>query len=73
MNEVVLDASAIMAILDREPGAEKLTTNLLEHAVVSTVNLAEIQTVLVNRGVAPDDAGGTRAARFARPIAPGRS
>ena len=56
MNEVVLDASAIMAILDREPGAEKLTADLLMHAVVSAVNLAEIQTVLVNRGEAPADA-----------------
>jgi PIN domain nuclease of toxin-antitoxin system len=56
MNEVVLDASAILAILDREPGAEKLTTDLLDHAVVSAVNLAEIQTVLVNRGASPDDA-----------------
>lgn len=56
MNEVVLDASAIMAILDQEPGADKLTTDLLDHAVVSAVNLAEIQTVLVNRGAAPEDA-----------------
>lgn len=56
MNEVVLDASAILAILDREPGAEKLTTELLNRALVSAVNLAEIQTVLVNRGQAHDDA-----------------
>jgi PIN domain nuclease of toxin-antitoxin system len=56
MNEVVLDASAVLAILDREPGADKLTTDLLKHAVISAVNLAEIQTVLVNRGIAPDDA-----------------
>ena len=56
MNEVVLDASAVMAILDREPGADKLTTDLLKHAVISAVNLAEIQAVLVNRGIAPDDA-----------------
>lgn len=56
MNEVVLDASAILAILDREPGAEKLTAELLDHAVVSAVNLAEIQTVLVSRGQAHDEA-----------------
>jgi len=56
MNEIVLDASAIMAILNGEPGADKLTTDLLDHAVVGAVNLAEVQTVLVNRGITPDDA-----------------
>lgn len=56
MNEVVLDASAILAVLDREPGAEKLTAELLNRAVVSSVNLAEIQTVLVSRGQAHDEA-----------------
>lgn len=56
MNEVVLDASAILAILDREPGAEKLPPELLNRALVSSVNLAEIQTVLVSRGQSHDEA-----------------
>lgn len=56
MNEVVLDASAILAILDREPGAEKLSLTLLSDAVASAVNLAEVQTVLVKRGIPPDEA-----------------
>lgn len=56
MNEFVLDASAIVAILDREPGYEKLTLEILSRAVASAVNVAEVQTVLVNRGMAPDDA-----------------
>lgn len=56
MNEFILDSSAILAILDREPGAEKLSLEILSHAVISAVNLAEVQTVLVNRGIPPDDA-----------------
>jgi PIN domain nuclease of toxin-antitoxin system len=56
MSKVVLDASAVMALLNREPGADNLTLDLLNRAVISAVNLAEIQTVLVNRGIAPDDA-----------------
>jgi PIN domain nuclease of toxin-antitoxin system len=46
----VLDASAILAVINNEPGAEKLTPDLLARAVVSTVNLAEVQTKLVSRG-----------------------
>src|SRR5258708_13157510 len=50
MNRIVLDASAILAAINSEPGAEKLTPDLLARAVVSTVNLAEVQTKLVSRG-----------------------
>jgi len=50
MNRIVLDASAILAVIGGEPGAEKLTPDLLALAVVSTVNLAEVQTKLVSRG-----------------------
>ncbi|MBZ5678977.1 MAG: type II toxin-antitoxin system VapC family toxin [Acidobacteriia bacterium] len=56
MNSIVLDASAIMAVLNREPGAETLTASLLTHAVSSTVNLAEVQSKLVARGIDLDDA-----------------
>jgi ribonuclease VapC len=51
MNEVVFDASAILALLLQEPGAEKLTGEILINAVASTVNLAEVQSKLVTRGV----------------------
>jgi PIN domain nuclease of toxin-antitoxin system len=50
MNRVVLDASAMLAVISGEPGAEKLTADLLARAVGSTVNLAEVQTKLVSRG-----------------------
>jgi ribonuclease VapC len=50
MIRIVLDASAILAVINAEPGAEKLTPELLSGAVGSTVNLAEVQTKLVSRG-----------------------
>ena len=56
MNEVVLDASAMLALLQNERGEEKLTDDLLEVAVASTVNLAEVQSKLVKKGHDPEDA-----------------
>jgi PIN domain nuclease of toxin-antitoxin system len=56
MNEVVLDASAILALLQSERGAEKLTDEILENAVASTVNLAEVQGKLVKSGFSGDEA-----------------
>ena len=56
MSKIVLDASALLAVINDEPGAEKLTPQLLEAAVVSTVNLAEAQGKLVREGTDPDEA-----------------
>jgi PIN domain nuclease of toxin-antitoxin system len=56
MNRAVLDASAILAVLFEERGAEKMTDELLSFAVVSAVNLAEVQTKLVKMGHPPEDA-----------------
>ena len=56
MSRVVLDASAVLALLNNEPGAEKLTPELLSDATCSTVNLAEVQTKLVSSGGSPDEA-----------------
>jgi PIN domain nuclease of toxin-antitoxin system len=50
MNRIVLDASAILAVIGGEPGTEKLTPALLARAVGSAVNLAEVQTKLGIRG-----------------------
>jgi PIN domain nuclease of toxin-antitoxin system len=52
----VLDASAILAVVHQEPGWDKLPNALLETAVVSTVNLAEVQSKLVSSGWSPEDA-----------------
>jgi PIN domain nuclease of toxin-antitoxin system len=56
MTRIVLDASAILAVIGGEPGAEKLTPALLARAVGSAVNLAEVQTKLVSRGWTPEQA-----------------
>jgi ribonuclease VapC len=55
MNKIVLDASAILALLNDEPGAEKITPELLSRATTSAVNLAEVQTILVREGGDPDE------------------
>ena len=56
MSRIVLDASALLAVLNGEAGADKLTPQLLRSATSSTVNLAEVQGKLVDRGLAPGDA-----------------
>jgi ribonuclease VapC len=56
MSSIVLDASAVMAVLNQEGGAERLTPNLLLNACCSAVNVAEVQSKLVERGLHPDDA-----------------
>ena len=56
MNEVVLDASAMLALIQHERGEEKLTAEILDDAVISTVNLAEVQSKLVKNGYQPDEA-----------------
>jgi ribonuclease VapC len=50
MSKVVLDASAVLAVINAEPGHETLTPELLANAVSSTVNLAEVHAKLVTRG-----------------------
>lgn len=56
MNDFVFDASAILAILQHERGAETLTDEIRRNAVVSTVNLAEVQAKLVKKGHDPEEA-----------------
>jgi PIN domain nuclease of toxin-antitoxin system len=54
MSKAVLDASAILAVIFKERGAEKLTDAILDDAVASTVNLAEVQAKLVTKGYDPE-------------------
>jgi PIN domain nuclease of toxin-antitoxin system len=56
MNEVVFDASAMLAFLQNERGAELLTKEIRLNAVASTVNLAEVQAKLVKFSNDPDRA-----------------
>ncbi len=55
MTTHVADASAILAMLDREPGHERVAAEL-PATVMSTVNLAEIVTSLINKGIPAADA-----------------
>jgi PIN domain nuclease of toxin-antitoxin system len=49
VSEIVLDASALMAVLREEPGAAAVEA-VLDAAAISTVNLSEVQAKLVERG-----------------------
>jgi PIN domain nuclease of toxin-antitoxin system len=49
----VLDASAVMAFIHRERGADRVAV-ALPAAVISAVNLAEVVTKLVERGTGGD-------------------
>lgn len=55
MSRVVLDASAVLALLNNEPGSDRLGPALCE-ATCSTVTLAEVQAKLVSEGGDPDEA-----------------
>lgn len=47
---IVLDASAILAILKREPGADRVK-EVLDRAAICAVNVAEVQSKLVDGGL----------------------
>jgi PIN domain nuclease of toxin-antitoxin system len=51
----VLDSSAILAVLNLETGA-KTVEPLLPDAIVSSINVAEVLTKLVERNIPLDDA-----------------
>ena len=56
MSRAVLDASVFLALLFEERGAEKMTDEIMDSAVISAVNLAEVQSKLVKLGHPPEDA-----------------
>jgi ribonuclease VapC len=49
MAECVVDASAILALMQREPGAD-LVADAISRGVASAVNLAEVAAKLAERG-----------------------
>ena len=55
-SSIVLDSSAILAVIFGEPGSDKLPPELLANSVVSTVNLAEVHSKLVAKGWNVDQA-----------------
>jgi PIN domain nuclease of toxin-antitoxin system len=46
----VLDASAVLAVVFREPGMQRVDQAIRDGAVILSVNLAEVITRLVDRG-----------------------
>ena len=50
MNRAVIDSSALLAVIQNEPGAEK-AIELLDGALLSAVNHAEVMTKLIEKGV----------------------
>jgi ribonuclease VapC len=54
----VLDASAVLAYLHREPGYELVRSALARGAAISAVNLAEIYAKVVERGLPAEEIGG---------------
>jgi ribonuclease VapC len=55
MTRVVLDASAVIAAIGNEPGAQ-LVDAAAATAAISTVNLTEVQAKLIERGFGKDEA-----------------
>ena len=50
MSSVVLDASALLAVLLQEPGADKVE-RVLQSSLISTVNVSEVVASAVERGL----------------------
>ncbi len=55
VSSIVLDASALLACLNSEPGSESIIDELPD-SLVSTVNLAEAVSVLVRQGASKEKA-----------------
>lgn len=49
-NRSVLDSSAILAVINSETGAENVA-RLLSSSLVSTINVAEVLTKIVDKGI----------------------
>jgi len=58
VSRIVLDTSALLAVLQAEPGAEIFTqkSGLLEDSAMSAVNVAEAYGKLVSVGIGPEEA-----------------
>jgi PIN domain nuclease of toxin-antitoxin system len=55
MNKYVLDASALLALLNNEPGANEVE-KVLSHSVISTINASEVIAELYAKlNIAPED------------------
>ena len=53
-NKILLDTSALLALLKKEPGHE-IVSNIIAISTISSVNLSELITVLSRAGVSEND------------------
>lgn len=53
-NKVILDASALLALIQNEKGAD-MVRPLLNRAVMSSINVAEVMTVLQRVDISPKE------------------
>ena len=58
MTRYVLDSSALLAVVNQEPGAAEVI-KILDYSVVSSVNFCEVIGKLVLNGIAADQAATT--------------
>jgi PIN domain nuclease of toxin-antitoxin system len=57
VSEAVLDASALLALLNGEPGSETVAA-IMSQAVISSVNLSEVVAKLADHGMGEKDLRG---------------
>jgi len=50
MSSCVLDASALLAVINNEPGADVVIAGMAAGAAMSTVNLSEVAAILSESG-----------------------
>jgi len=55
MSKYVLDASAVLALLNQEPGMDQVE-GILGESIISTVNACEVLTKLIDAGMPLDEA-----------------
>lgn len=51
MSNVILDASALLALLNQEPGSDVVAAAMRDGAAISTINLAEVVAKLAEAGM----------------------
>jgi len=54
MSSAVLDASAVLALLNAEPGSEIVADAIANGAIISAVNFSEVVAKLADAGMAED-------------------
>lgn len=54
MSEVIVDASAVLALLNQETGSEEVS-QFISNAAISTVNLSEVIAKLADAGIPEED------------------